>query len=205
MRRFSPDYFDMSSSDRRDVTLYLRALIPNLEVDIKADELKSGDDLACARLYTGRPLSNAFYVHEREELTVLRRLGINPFRRRELDRAIDDGSQAKAHTLAIEAELNYLGYVAKSRGHSLPIRVLPLFNPSLDVLNQQEYIDHYSTVDTSQAMQRLRSAVRRSQEPEWEDISPSLISRELRRSAQTFFAALIAEEPLWKVVASDED
>jgi hypothetical protein len=202
MRRFNPEYFNLSEQDIAETIGYRQTIEKRPRIKISPSRIRERDDLACAVLYRGKPFSNAFFIHEREEIKELKTAGIDPFTN---DRytVVSDPAYNLAHARGLEAEHSYHRLLARSRGLYLPIRLLILLNPTVDVFNQKGDVLRYGLIDQTQVMARLVRAVSRETEEDWIDLPQRLMPDYHRKSIKDYYAALLKDEPLWSKVAGN--
>lgn len=159
----------------------------------------------------GKPLSNAFYLHEIKEMNSLRDMGLDPFKHHHNYR---DSRPMRAHTRAVEFQHSYLQELARSMDYSISIQTLIRFNPLLagDRNMIFQYLYHYESINPDAVvfytdMKALEEYLKKTNfsedidDNQWHE-TPNGLSIQIRlrpeyKQARIFFRKLLKEEPQW--------
>ena len=191
MMKFGRDYFELSPIDYSEVEQYATfnsALAGSPQ-----------DERYYAALYQGLPLSNAFYIHEREEIRVLRRLGLDPLApdiRDVLEGNLDTYGQA--HSNGIRSEFHCYKMLTEQSGVNIPVPVLILFAPTTDPINRYDYLSWYGRLNHDNLVRGLYKFSTTRLAKRITGLSTELIPLDTQMEARSFYRGLIRNEPGWR-------
>lgn len=189
--RFSKEYFELTPQERAEVEIYATF---NQE---GANE--PYDERYYAKLYEGLPFSNAFYIHEREEIRRLRQIGVDPS-------ASDIHEQLNqnlswygyAHSNGIRAEFHYYKMLAEQAGFNIPIPVLILFAPTEDPINRYDFLAWYKKMNHGELTAVLYDFSIHKLAKRIRGLSPEIVSEHTQDEARKFYRGLLRKEPQWR-------
>lgn len=188
MLRLDREYFVLTPEDIKEVVKCYEGL-----------DLRPNDEFYLAEMSVGKPLSNSFFIHEREEIRQLTRMGLNPliFGSEEYDRKY----YSLVHPIALQVEFRYLKQVAHDNGFDIPISVLILFSPLCDPINMPLALQTYVSINHSRTPRKIFDYVDcnvLATDDVLNDLPEEIVPKRLRGRAKTFYELLLAEEPQWK-------
>lgn len=188
---FSKEYFKLTPEERAEVEIY---------ATFKQEGANEpGDERYYAKLYEGLPFSNAFYIHEREEIRRLRQIGVDPL-------APDIHEQLKenlpcydyAHRNGIRAEFHYYKMLAEQAGLNIPIPVLILFAPTEDPINRYDFLAWYKKMNHGDLTAKLYDFSIHRLGRRISTLPNETVPSQTQKNARHFFRGLLKQEPLWR-------